>query len=87
MLVQEFHVHTCNQCFGVKDGPEVKPNTYMDVHRGGSITANVFEKGFWFGKVKALHIDEFRIQNLLPLSHFEEVIDNEEELCETAGKW
>jgi hypothetical protein len=27
------------------------------------------------------------VQNLLPLSYFEEAVDKEEEFCETAGKW
>ncbi len=51
--------------------------------------ADVFEKEFWFGKVKTLCIDEFRVRiwNVLPPGHFEEAIDDEDEFCNSWAKW
>ena len=50
--------------------------------------SNVFKEKFWFREVKALRIDELRIRirKLLPLAHFEEAVDDEDEFREIGGK-
>ncbi len=50
--------------------------------------ANVFEEKFGFSKVEALRINELRvrIQELLALAHFEEAVDDEEEIWEIGRK-
>ncbi len=48
--------------------------------------SNIFEKQFWFREVEALCVDEFRIWKLLPLAHFEEAIDDEDEFREIGWK-
>ena len=60
----------------------------MNVGRSCSVTSNVFEKEFWFREVEALCVDDLRIRirKLLPLAHFEEAIDDEDEFREIGGK-
>ena len=53
---------------------------------GGSIFAHVFKEKFWFGEVKILGVDEFRvrIRNSGARAHFEEAVDDEDECREMA---
>jgi hypothetical protein len=54
----------------------------MNVCCGSRVSSNIFEKQFWFREVEALRVDEFRIQKLLLLSHFEEAVDDEDKFRE-----
>ena len=60
----------------------------MNVGRSSSVTTDVFEEEFGFREVEALRVDELRIwiRKLLPLAHFEEAVDDEEEFREIGGK-
>ena len=60
----------------------------MNVGRSSSVTTNVFEEKFRLCEVEALRIDELRIwiRKLLPLAHFEEAVDDEDEFWEIGGK-
>jgi hypothetical protein len=53
----------------------------MDVGRFGHITADVFEKKIWFGKVEILGIDQswVWVRNSRAVGHFEEAVEDEEE--------
>ena len=46
------------------------------------------EEKFWFREVEALRVNELRIRirKLLPLAHFEEAVDEEDEFREIGGK-
>ena len=87
MLIKEYLVLLLNCGLGVQDLRKVEGNSYMDVSRSCSVTANVLEEEFGFSEVEALRIDELRIQirKLLPLAHFEEAIDEEDEFREIGG--
>ena len=60
----------------------------MNVGRSGGVMTNVFEEKFWLREVEALRVDELRIgiRKLLPLAHFEEGVDDDEEFREIGVK-
>jgi hypothetical protein len=78
-------VHLRDGLFGVKNGCEIEGNSDVDVSGGGLVTADIFKEKFWFGKIKILRIQEFRVRNCRPRAHFEEAVDNEEECLEMTG--
>ena len=74
--------------FGVQDLGKVERNSHMNVGGSCSVPSDVFEEEFWFREVEALRVNELRIRirKLLPLAHFEEAVDEEDEFRETGGK-
>ena len=86
MLVQEYLVLLLNHGLGVQDLGKVERNPHMDVCRSCGVPSNIFEEEFWFREVEALRVNELRIRKLLPLAHFEEAIDEEDEFREIGGK-
>ena len=74
--------------FRIHDLGEIEGDPDMYVGRGGHILSNVFKEKFWFREVKALRVNELRvrIRKLLPLAHFEEAVDEEDEFREIGGK-
>jgi len=74
--------------FGVQDLGKVERNPHMDVCGSCSVPSNIFEEEFWFREVEALRVNELRIRirKLLPLAHFEEAVDEEDEFREIGGK-
>ena len=86
MFVQEYLVLLLNRRLGDQDLGEVERYPDMNVRRSSSVTTNIFEKQFWFCEVEALRIDELRIRKLLPLAHFEEAVDDEDEFWEIGRK-
>ena len=74
--------------FGVQDLGKVERNSNMDVCGSCSVPSNIFEEEFWFREVEALRVNELRIRirKLLPLAHFEEAVDEEDEFREIGGK-
>jgi hypothetical protein len=60
----------------------------VNVRRSSSVATNIFEEEFGFREVEALRIDELQIwiRKLLPLAHFEEAVDDDEEFRENGGK-
>jgi len=88
VFVQEYLVLLLNRCLGVQDLGDVERYPDMNVRRSSSITTNIFEEEFWFHEVEALRVDELRIwiRKLLPLTHFEEAVDDDEEFWEIGGK-
>ena len=58
----------------------------MNVGGSCSVPSDIFEEKFWFREVEALRVNELRIRKLLPLAHFEEAVDDEDEFREIGGK-
>ena len=60
----------------------------MNVGGCCGVPSDILEEKFWFREVEALRVDElrFRIRKLLPLTHFEEAVDEEDEFREIGGK-
>jgi hypothetical protein len=60
----------------------------MNVGRGSRVSSNIFKEKFGFHDVEALCVNEFRIRiwKLLPLAHFEEAVEDEDEFREIGGK-
>ena len=86
MLIKEYLVLLLNCGLGVQDLRKVEGNSYLDVSRSCSVMANVLEEEFGFSEVEALRIVELRIRKLLPLAHFEEAEDEEDEFREIGRK-
>ncbi len=72
----------------VQDPGEVEQNPDTNVGRGSRVSSNIFKEKFWFCEVEALCVNELRIwiRKLLPLAHFEEAIEDEDEFREIGGK-
>ena len=77
-----------NGDLGVQDLRKVERYPYMDVGGGCCVPSDILEEKFWFREVEALRVNElrFRIRKLLPLTHFEEAVDEEDEFREIGGK-
>jgi len=77
-----------NDDLGVQDLRKVERYPYMDVGGGCCVPSDILEEKFWFREVEALRVNElrFRIRKLLPLTHFEEAVDEEDEFREIGGK-
>ena len=60
----------------------------MNVGGSCGVPSDILEEKFWFREVEALRVNElrFRIRKLLPLTHFEEAVDEEDEFREIGGK-
>ena len=60
----------------------------MNVGGCCSVPSDILEEKFWFREVEAFRVNElrFRIRKLLPLTHFEEAGDEEDEFGEVGGK-
>ena len=86
MLVQLYLVLLLNRGLGVQDLGKVEWNSYMNVCGSCSVPSNIFEEKFWFREVEALRVNELRVRKLLPLAHFEEAVDEEDEFREIGGK-
>jgi hypothetical protein len=84
MPIKQLGIILFNGGRGVQDLGEVERYPDMNVGQCGSVSSDVFEEQFWFCKVVALHIDEFRIRvwKCLPLVHFEEAAEDDEEFLE-----
>ena len=65
MLFVQLIVHLKDGLFGVEKCCEVEGHSYVDVSRGGRVTADIFKEQFRFGKIKILRIQEFwvRVRN------------------------
>ena len=88
MFFQQLLVVMFDRALGVQNLGEVERYPDMNVGRGSRISSNIFEKQFWFREVETLHVDEFwiRIWKLLPLAHFEEAVEDEDEFREIGRK-
>ena len=77
-----------NDDLGVQDLRKVERYPYMDVGGGCGVPSDILEEKFWFREVEALRVNELRvrIRKLLPLAHFEEAVDEEDEFREIGGK-
>ncbi len=77
-----------NSVFRVQELGEIEGDSDMNVGQGSHVSSNIFKEKFWFCKVEALRLDEFRIQvrKLLTMAHFEEAVEDEEEFWEIGGK-
>jgi hypothetical protein len=66
-------VNSGDGLFGVEDGGEIEWDS--------DVFADIFKEKFWFGKVKILGVDEFRvrIRNSGARAHFEEAVEDDEE--------
>jgi hypothetical protein len=58
VLLKQLAVNFSDGLFGIEDSCKIEWNSHVDICRGGRIAAHVFEKEFWFRKVKVLHIHE-----------------------------
>ena len=77
-----------NRGFGAQDLGKVERNSDMNVGGSCSVPSDILEEKFWFREVEALRVNELRIRirKLLPLAHFEEAVDEEDEFREIGGK-
>jgi hypothetical protein len=59
----------------------------VDLSGSCIITSDIFKEEFRLHKVEAPHNDEFQIgiRNCLPLAHFEEAVEDEDEFLDTGG--
>ncbi len=88
MSVKQYEVVFLDCVFGAQDLGEVEGDLDVNVSRHRGITSNAFEEKFGFREVEALCVDEFQIRgrNSLPLAHFEEAVEDEDEFLEIGRK-